>query len=213
MPTGVEIPGQVLPAGPYLFKLADSNNMNVVRVFSADGTRLYATLETVSAERTDPAGDMEITLAEQPNGRPMALLKWFYPGKLTGHEFIYPKQEELQLAQSRKQTDRRKGIYSSGRLRGSAWHLFAGMPGQHRRTFHPIFRYQKPVHHFLTTIRQPSNAWAILRVEISTTDLNVGNNISPILHRGPGTVVLARTTRFPAPGPESAPLRKSLSRS
>jgi len=110
----VEIPGQVLPAGTYLFKLADPNDLNLVRVFSSDGTRLYATLLTVSAERTDPAGDALITLAEQSNGRPEALVKWFYPGSTSGHQFVYPKQQEQQLAQSRQQTIQVKEAAEAG---------------------------------------------------------------------------------------------------
>ena len=71
----IEIPGQVLPAGTYLFKLADANNANLVRVFNADGTHLYATLETVSAERMNPPGNIVITLAEPSNESPAALLR------------------------------------------------------------------------------------------------------------------------------------------
>lgn len=100
----VEIPGQFLPAGTYLFKLADSNDLNLVRIFSADGTRLYATLQTISTQRAESTGDTVITLVEQPNGRPDALLNWFYPGDTTGHQFVYPKQEEQQLVQYRQQT-------------------------------------------------------------------------------------------------------------
>lgn len=100
----IEIPGQFLPAGTYLFKLADSNDLNLVRIFSADGTRLYATVQTISTKRAEPTGDAVVTLAEQPNGRPDALLKWFYPGDTTGHEFVYPDQEQQQLAQYRRQT-------------------------------------------------------------------------------------------------------------
>src|SRR5689334_17766611 len=110
----VEIPGLVLPAGTYLFKLADRNDLNLVRVFSSDGTRLYATLQTVSAERMDPAGDTLITLAEQSNGRPEALMKWFYPGSTSGHQFVYPKQQEQRLAQSRQQTIQVKGAAEAG---------------------------------------------------------------------------------------------------
>ena len=100
----IEIPGQSLPAGTYLFKLADSNDLNLVRIFSADGTRLYATVQTISTKRAEPTGDTVVTLAKQPNGRPDALLKWFYPGDTTGHEFVYPDQEQQQLAQYRQQT-------------------------------------------------------------------------------------------------------------
>jgi Protein of unknown function (DUF2911) len=66
----VEISGQVLPPGTYLFKLADSNSLNLVRVFNTDGTRLYATLQTVPAERVNPSENTVVTLAEASDERP-----------------------------------------------------------------------------------------------------------------------------------------------
>ena len=100
----IEIPGKVLPAGTYLFKLADPNDLNVVRIFNSQGTRLYATLQTITAERAMPTGDAVVVLADPSEGRPETLVKWFYPGNTSGHELVYPKQEEQQLAQARQQT-------------------------------------------------------------------------------------------------------------
>lgn len=100
----IEIPSQLLPAGTYLLKVADPNHLSLVQIFNADGTRLYATLQTISTERPEPSEDTVVALAQQPNGRPDALIKWFYPGDTTGHEFVYPDQEEQQLAQDRQQT-------------------------------------------------------------------------------------------------------------
>jgi hypothetical protein len=100
----IEIPGKVLPAGTYLFKLADPNDLNVVRIFNSQGTRLYATLQTITAERAMPTGDAVVVLADPSEGRPETLVKWFYPGNTSGHELVYPKQEEQQLAQVRQQT-------------------------------------------------------------------------------------------------------------
>jgi len=101
----IQIPGQILPAGTYSFKLLDSNSdPNVVQIFNSDQTHLYATLQTVATERQDPTGDTAITLAEQGGGKPDALLKWFYPGRDTGHEFVYSGQQEKQLAQDTQQT-------------------------------------------------------------------------------------------------------------
>jgi hypothetical protein len=100
----IEIPGQILPAGTYLFKLADPNDLDVVRIFNSQGTRLYATLQTATAERAKPTGDLVVVLADQPAGRPETLLKWFYPGDTSGHELVYSKQEEQQLAQAPLQT-------------------------------------------------------------------------------------------------------------
>ena len=96
----VQIPGQVLPAGTYLFERADLADLNVIQIFNADRTVLYATLQTIPTDRAEPTGDTAITLAEPQTGNPV-LVKWFYPGRETGHEFVYSKQEEQQIAQSK----------------------------------------------------------------------------------------------------------------
>jgi hypothetical protein len=101
----IQIPGQILPAGTYLLKLASPDvNQNLVQIFNSDGTALYATLQTVAAERREPTGNTAVTLAEQGAGKPDVLLKWFYPGRLIGDEFVYSKQTEKELAQDRQQT-------------------------------------------------------------------------------------------------------------
>jgi hypothetical protein len=99
----IQIPGQVLPAGTYLFKLANSDtNQKLVQVFNADGT-LCATLQTIATDRPMPTGHTEVTLAKQGTGQPDVLLKWFYPGNEVGNEFLYPKQTEKELAQDKQQ--------------------------------------------------------------------------------------------------------------
>ena len=98
----VQVPGRVLPAGTYLFKLADSGDHHMVQIFNADGTEFYGMIMTIPTNRLDPNDKTVITLADQPDA-PKALLKWFYPGALTGEEFIYPKQQEQQLASDRHQ--------------------------------------------------------------------------------------------------------------
>lgn len=101
----VQIPGQVLPAGTYFFKLVDSpSDRNLVQIFNADRTVLYATLQTIPTERQEPTGDTVVALAEQGSAQPEALLKWFYPGHETGNEFIYSKQTEKELAQDKQET-------------------------------------------------------------------------------------------------------------
>src|SRR3984893_8916497 len=101
----IQVPRQGIPAGTYLFKLVDDDsNQNIVQIFNADRTVLYATLETIATYRQEPTGDTVVALAEQGNGQPDALLKWFYPGRETGSEFLYPKQKEKELAQDKQQT-------------------------------------------------------------------------------------------------------------
>lgn len=53
----VEIPGQVLPAGTYVFKLANSiSDRHIVQIWTGDETQLLATLMTVPDYRLDPPG-------------------------------------------------------------------------------------------------------------------------------------------------------------
>ena len=100
----VEIPGKVLPAGSYWFVLADSlSGQNIVQIFSGDWSQLDATLLTVPSYRGEATDHTEVEFAERPHSQPEALLKWYYPGRLTGHEFLYPKKEERELAGDRKQ--------------------------------------------------------------------------------------------------------------
>lgn len=88
--TAVAVPGQVLAPGTYIFKLADSNaDRNIVQIFSENQKHLIATLLAAPAQRNEVTDDTVITFKEQPNGGPEALAKWFYPGELSGVEFLY----------------------------------------------------------------------------------------------------------------------------
>ena len=101
----VQIPGKTLPAGTYLFKLADNgSDQYLVQIFNSDGTKLYATIPTIPTDLQEPMDKTAVTLAEQGSGAPDALLKWFYPGSVTGHEFIYSARKRKELAQDKQQT-------------------------------------------------------------------------------------------------------------
>lgn len=100
----IQIPGRVLPAGTYVFKLASTDDPNVVQVFNADRTVLYANLQTIATDRPEPTDHTVVTLAEPGAGQPDVLLKWFYPGRETGKEFLYPQQKEKELAQDKQQS-------------------------------------------------------------------------------------------------------------
>src|SRR5579862_7007883 len=74
----IQIPGQVLPAGSYLFKLGDPNgDYNLVQIFNADGTHLYAQVEGITTERTESTDHTAVTLAETGSKKPDVLLNWF----------------------------------------------------------------------------------------------------------------------------------------
>ena len=102
----VQIPGRVLPAGTYWFVLADTDNArNVVQVFNSDRTMLYATVFTVDASRSDTGiGDTAITFAARGAMQPEAMVLWFYPGRNSGHEFLYPDADQKELAQVKRHT-------------------------------------------------------------------------------------------------------------
>jgi len=95
----VEIPGQVLPAGTYVFKLADStSNRHIVQVFNKDENRIFGTFLAIPDYRMQPSDKTIITFAERPADQPEAIKGWFYPGRQYGHEFVYPKTEAVALA-------------------------------------------------------------------------------------------------------------------
>jgi hypothetical protein len=101
----VQIPGRVLPAGTYVFVLPDEINDHFqVRIFNADRTMLIATLLTVDAERSKPADNTVFGFAERGSAQPEAIVTWFYPGETSGHEFLYPKQVEKELASAKQVT-------------------------------------------------------------------------------------------------------------
>ncbi len=98
----VELPGVTLPAGRYLFKLVDSpSNRHVVRVTSDDRKQLFATILAIpSYSVSKPTDEPEIRFMEGPENAPHAVKLWIYPGRSTGHEFIYPREQALRLARA-----------------------------------------------------------------------------------------------------------------
>ena len=75
-----------------------------MQIFNSDRTHVIATLDTIATDRQEPTGNTVITLAEQGAGKPDVLLKWFYPGNLTGNEFRYSDQTEKELAHAEQET-------------------------------------------------------------------------------------------------------------
>jgi hypothetical protein len=101
----VQIPGRVLPAGTYWFVLADTvANRNIIQVFNSDRSTLYATVFAVTAERPHPSDNTTITFAKRESMPTNAIVTWFYPGDNSGHEFVYSKSEEKELARAKHQT-------------------------------------------------------------------------------------------------------------
>jgi hypothetical protein len=95
----VAVPGQVLPAGTYVFKLLNSStNRHIVQVFNKDENHVYGTFLAIPDYRLRPSNKPLVKFAERPAGEPQAIKAWFYPGRSYGHELVYPKTEAVELA-------------------------------------------------------------------------------------------------------------------
>jgi hypothetical protein len=92
----VQVPGQVLPPGRYVFKLAGSSfagrqtDRHVVQILNEDQTQVIATIPAIPAYRLKRTNETLITFEDRPNGSE-AVKRWFYPGGLSGVAFLYPE--------------------------------------------------------------------------------------------------------------------------
>src|SRR5205814_9043576 len=87
----VEIPGHVLPAGTYAFRVADSmSDRHIVQIFNADESQIIATVMAVPDTRLTSTDKTVIKFGEVPAGSPEAIRAWFYPGNTVGEAFVYP---------------------------------------------------------------------------------------------------------------------------
>ena len=99
----VEIPGQVLGAGTYVFKLADSwSDRNVVQVFSKGEQHLYGTFLAIPDHACIPAASRSLRLTRRPAGWPEAVRAWFYPGENTAINLCTRSLRRLHLAKANK---------------------------------------------------------------------------------------------------------------
>jgi len=89
----IQVPGKVLPAGTYVFKLLDSNDRTLVAIYDADGMHFITTVQGIPDVRTETPDKAILQLEERPSGQPEALKAWFYPGDDFGVEFVYPTQK------------------------------------------------------------------------------------------------------------------------
>ena len=97
----VALPGVTLPAGTYMFRLADdTTTRKVIQVANKEGTQSFAMLHTVPVYRPDPPRDPEVRFMETAAGAPIAVRAWWKDGERTGYGFIYSKEELEALTRS-----------------------------------------------------------------------------------------------------------------
>jgi len=100
----VQIPGHVLPAGTYLFEIVNNFNHEIVRISNADRTNVIALIQARPTTQKGLSGKAAIVLAERGGSQPEAIVAWSYPGRVEGHQFLYPKQVQEEVAKDKQDT-------------------------------------------------------------------------------------------------------------
>jgi hypothetical protein len=104
----VEIPGQVLPAGTYVFKLLRNNsNRNIVQIWTAHESHLLSTLITVGDSFPNPSGDpyFVLDMSGTEEGYPPVVASWFFGGGNEGRDFVYSSYSTTRVVTSQSTTD------------------------------------------------------------------------------------------------------------
>jgi hypothetical protein len=96
--SAVEMPGVTLPAGTYVFKLADTPTRNVVQVWDKDEKNMVGHWLFVQSERPQVSGDTVVMFKETREGATPAVQYWYFPGERIGKEFVYPKDQAQRIA-------------------------------------------------------------------------------------------------------------------
>ena len=94
----VEMPGVTLPAGTYVFKLADTPSRNVVQVWDREEKKMIGHWLFVQADRPEVSQETVVMFKETAAGQTPAVHYWYYPGERIGKEFVYPKDQALKIA-------------------------------------------------------------------------------------------------------------------
>lgn len=95
----VQVPGMTLPAGTYMFKLADpEGGRRAIQIWDEKGTKMFTMLLTIPDEQPEAKDDPVVLFSERPSGAPSAVKSWFYPDERIGYEFIYPKNQAMKIA-------------------------------------------------------------------------------------------------------------------
>ena len=91
----VAVPGHVLPAGTYVFKLVNGIAVeHVVQIWNEDETELLATTLTVPITRTYEPARSTFEFDDRVGKSPVTIKAWFYPADNTGEEFVYSRTSD-----------------------------------------------------------------------------------------------------------------------
>ena len=74
-----------------------------MQIYDKDEKQLYATVLAIPNYRLQPSDKPVLSFEERPAGTPEALKAWFYPGDNFGQQFVYPRDQAVQLAKKNNQ--------------------------------------------------------------------------------------------------------------
>lgn len=95
----VAVPGVILPAGSYVFRLANPiTGRDVVQVLRADNGTPYAMFFSLRTPRAEAVDKPEIRFMETAADMTPAIHSWWYPADTQGYEFVYPREQARLLA-------------------------------------------------------------------------------------------------------------------
>jgi hypothetical protein len=95
-----EVPGMVLQADtPYVIRLLDSpSTRNVVQIYDEDQKHMLTMFMAIADQRAEPEDRTVFSFIETEPGFPLPIKEWFYPGRLNGLEFVYPKKQAREIS-------------------------------------------------------------------------------------------------------------------
>src|ERR1043165_2067073 len=100
----VQVPGATLPAGKYVFRVANPSSPSVLTVLDASERHVLGQFFFVSSpnrtteEQNRANGKPVLVFYETTAGVPPAIRIFYYPTDIAGRELIYPKEQALKLA-------------------------------------------------------------------------------------------------------------------
>jgi hypothetical protein len=105
----VQVPGATLPAGTYVFRMADPASQTIWQVLDGRERNVLTTFFDVPSPRRTTqdqnraGGKPVVTFRETPQGIPPAIRFLYYPTDLYGSELIYPKDQAQLIANATRQ--------------------------------------------------------------------------------------------------------------
>jgi hypothetical protein len=88
-----------LQPGTYVLRLMNqASNRNIVEIFNEREDHLFAVVLAMPNYRLEPKDKTDLRFWETPEGNPVALRAWFFPGDNWGQEIVYPKGLAAKIA-------------------------------------------------------------------------------------------------------------------